>query len=78
MHVLGEPAAGHDGPVRAVRPCRGHVRQPCRAPQGEQGEVEEFRCNLPMPTNLNIVLAKLQPGQEIDVEMYAVFPVCIK
>ena len=44
-------------------------------PQGEQGEVKEFRRNPPMPTNLNIVLAKLWPGQEIDVEMYAVFKV---
>ena len=47
-------------------------------PQGEQGEVEEFRHNLPTPMNSNIILAKLQPGQDIDVEMYAVFLVYIK
>ena len=52
--------------------------QPCWVPQGEQDEVEEFRRNPPIPANPNIVLAKLQPGQEIDVEMYTVFPVCIK
>jgi DNA-directed RNA polymerase I and III subunit RPAC1 len=28
--------------------------------------------NPPVPTNPNIVLAKLRPGQEIDMELHAV------
>ena len=39
-------------------------------PQGEQGTV--MATNLPAPTNPNIVLAKLRPGQEIDMEVHAV------
>lgn len=39
-------------------------------PQGEQLSI--FKDNPPGPTNLNILLAKLRPGQEIDVEMHAV------
>lgn len=39
-------------------------------PQGEQADV--FADNPPAPTNPNIVLAKLRPGQEIDVELHAV------
>lgn len=31
-----------------------------------------FKDNPPGPTNLNILLAKLRPGQEIDMEMHAV------
>ena len=41
-------------------------------PQGEQGELEEFRCNPPVLTNPNIVLVKLQPEQEINAELYVV------
>jgi len=39
-------------------------------PQGEQGSA--MAANLPAPTNPNIVLAKLRPGQEIDMEVHAV------
>ena len=39
-------------------------------PQGEQGEL--FGSNLPRPTNENVVLAKLRPGQEISMELHAV------
>lgn len=39
-------------------------------PQGEQGEV--FTSNPPRPTNENIVLAKLRPGQEISMELHAI------
>lgn len=38
-------------------------------PQGEQAEV--FAENPPAPTNPNIVLAKLRPGQEVDIEVHA-------
>ena len=39
-------------------------------PQGEQEAV--FADNLPGPTNKNIVLAKLRPGQEVDMELHAI------
>lgn len=39
-------------------------------PQGEQEEV--FAGNPPRPTNPDIVLAKLRPGQEIDMELHAI------
>ncbi|KDQ56249.1 hypothetical protein JAAARDRAFT_59156 [Jaapia argillacea MUCL 33604] len=39
-------------------------------PQGEQEIV--FADNPPAPTNPNIVLMKLRPGQEVDMEMHAV------
>ncbi|EGO00665.1 hypothetical protein SERLA73DRAFT_178536 [Serpula lacrymans var. lacrymans S7.3] len=39
-------------------------------PQGEQATV--FASSPPAPTNPNIVLGKLRPGQEIDIEMHAV------
>ncbi|KAG9317116.1 DNA-directed RNA polymerase [Chiua virens] len=39
-------------------------------PQGEQGSV--MAAKSPCPTNPNIVLAKLRPGQEIDMELHAV------
>ncbi|KII95397.1 hypothetical protein PLICRDRAFT_48360 [Plicaturopsis crispa FD-325 SS-3] len=39
-------------------------------PQGEQEEV--FRADPPRPTNPNIVLAKLRPGQEVDMEVHAI------
>jgi DNA-directed RNA polymerase alpha subunit len=39
-------------------------------PQGEQAEV--FADRPPAPTNPNIVLAKLRPGQEVDMELHAV------
>ncbi|EKM55347.1 uncharacterized protein PHACADRAFT_161317 [Phanerochaete carnosa HHB-10118-sp] len=39
-------------------------------PQGEQEEV--FANNPPGPTNKDIVLAKLRPGQEIDMELHAI------
>lgn len=39
-------------------------------PQGEQDTV--FASNPPAPTNPNIVLAKLRPGQEVDMELHAV------
>lgn len=38
--------------------------------QGEQ--VEMFGNKKPAPTNPNILLAKLRPGQEIDMEMHAI------
>ncbi|KAJ8583209.1 hypothetical protein M405DRAFT_875982, partial [Rhizopogon salebrosus TDB-379] len=39
-------------------------------PQGEQGFV--MAENPPGPTNPNIVLAKLRPGQEVDMELHAI------
>ncbi|PSR74020.1 hypothetical protein PHLCEN_2v10204 [Hermanssonia centrifuga] len=39
-------------------------------PQGEQATV--FSSNPPAPTNKDIVLAKLRPGQEIDMELHAI------
>lgn len=39
-------------------------------PQGEQGSV--MSVDLPRPTNPNIVLAKLRPGQEVDMELHGV------
>lgn len=39
-------------------------------PAGEQQEV--FAANPPAPTNPNIVLAKLRPGQAVDIEVHAV------
>lgn len=38
--------------------------------QGEQGDV--FASKPPRPTNENIVLAKLRPGQEISMELHAI------
>ncbi|KAF8629015.1 hypothetical protein AX17_005871 [Amanita inopinata Kibby_2008] len=38
-------------------------------PAGEQ--VDVFSHNPPAPTNPNIVLAKLRPGQEVDMELHA-------
>jgi DNA-directed RNA polymerase I and III subunit RPAC1 len=38
-------------------------------PEGEQEEV--FAGKHPAPTNPNIVLAKLRPGQRINLEMHA-------
>lgn len=40
------------------------------APKGEQAEI--FQDNPPAPSNLNILLAKLRPGQEIDMELHAI------
>jgi len=39
-------------------------------PQGEQSEV--FASKLPRPTNEDIVLAKLRPGQEISMDLHAI------
>ncbi len=39
-------------------------------PAGMQSEV--FATNPPAPTNKNIVLAKLRPGQQMEMEMHAV------
>jgi len=39
-------------------------------PQGEQSEV--FASNPPRPTNEEIVLAKLRPGQEISMDLHAI------
>lgn len=39
-------------------------------PQGEQEDV--FSDNPPRPTNEDIVLAKLRPGQEIEMELHAI------
>ena len=39
-------------------------------PQGEQSEV--FSSNPPRPTNEDIVLAKLRPGQEISMDLHAI------
>lgn len=39
-------------------------------PQGEQGAV--FAYNPPAPTNPDIVLMKLRPGQELDMELHAI------
>lgn len=41
-------------------------------PQGEQEELPAFRLKPPAPTNPDIVLAKLRPGQEIDAELHAI------
>ncbi|KAJ7595916.1 DNA-directed RNA polymerase [Mycena floridula] len=39
-------------------------------PSGSQADV--FAGNTPRPTNPNIVLAKLRPGQEVDMQLHAV------
>ncbi|KAF8586559.1 insert subdomain of RNA polymerase alpha subunit [Ramaria rubella] len=39
-------------------------------PQGEQAII--FKDKIPQPTNRNILLAKLRPGQEIDMEVHAI------
>ncbi|KIJ28156.1 hypothetical protein M422DRAFT_61939 [Sphaerobolus stellatus SS14] len=39
-------------------------------PQGEQEVI--FKDNVPAPTNPNILLAKLRPGQEIEMELHAI------
>lgn len=39
-------------------------------PAGEQQEV--FAANPPAPTNPNIVLAKLRPGQAVEMELHAI------
>lgn len=39
-------------------------------PQGEQSEV--FATKQPRPTNEDIVLAKLRPGQEISMDLHAI------
>lgn len=39
-------------------------------PAGEQEEV--FAACPPAPTNPNIVLAKLRPGQQVEMELHAV------
>jgi len=41
-------------------------------PQGEQASVFTGALPLPAPTNKNIVLAKLRPGQEIDMDLHAI------
>lgn len=40
------------------------------APAGEQADV--FRAKPPAPTNPNIVLAKLRPGQEVQMTLHAI------
>ncbi|KAI0948599.1 hypothetical protein AcV7_009294 [Taiwanofungus camphoratus] len=40
------------------------------APEGEQNAV--FADAIPGPTNKDIVLAKLRPGQEVDMELHAI------
>ncbi|KAH9835601.1 insert subdomain of RNA polymerase alpha subunit [Rhodofomes roseus] len=41
-------------------------------PQGEQQSVFTGALPIPAPTNKNIVLAKLRPGQEIDMDLHAI------
>ncbi|KAI5120811.1 hypothetical protein M0805_003208 [Coniferiporia weirii] len=41
-------------------------------PQGEQAELDQLKTRPPGPTNPNIVLAKLRPGQTIEMECHAV------
>jgi len=41
-------------------------------PQGEQEDLEAFKLKPPAPTNPNIVIAKLRPGQEMELELHAV------
>ncbi|THH04709.1 hypothetical protein EW145_g5319 [Phellinidium pouzarii] len=41
-------------------------------PQGEQAELPQFQRKPPGPTNPNIVLAKLRPGQTIMLECHAI------
>ncbi|KZT74671.1 hypothetical protein DAEQUDRAFT_719854 [Daedalea quercina L-15889] len=41
-------------------------------PQGEQASVFTGDLPPPAPTNKNIVLAKLRPGQEIDMDLHAI------
>ncbi|EIN06450.1 RBP11-like subunits of RNA polymerase [Punctularia strigosozonata HHB-11173 SS5] len=41
-------------------------------PQGDQASYEPFIKKRPAPTNPDIVLAKLRPGQEIEMELHAV------
>lgn len=41
-------------------------------PQGEQSDLPAFKRKPPASTNPNIVIAKLRPGQEIEMELHAV------
>ncbi|KAH8110387.1 DNA-directed RNA polymerase [Phellopilus nigrolimitatus] len=41
-------------------------------PQGEQADIPQFKRKPPGPTNPDIVLAKLRPGQTIEMECHAV------
>lgn len=41
-------------------------------PQGEQADLYAFKIKPPGPTNPNIVLAKLRPGQCVEMELHAV------
>jgi len=41
-------------------------------PQGEQSTLSEFIATPPAPTNPDIVLAKLRPGQEIEMVLHAI------
>ena len=41
-------------------------------PQGEQEDLQAFKKKPPAPTNPNIVIAKLRPGQEMEMELHAV------
>ena len=41
-------------------------------PQGEQSTLSEFLATPPAPTNGDIVLAKLRPGQEVEMVVHAV------
>lgn len=41
-------------------------------PQGEQEDLQAFKLKPPAPTNPNIVIAKLRPGQEMEMELHAI------
>ncbi|KAK0210476.1 DNA-directed RNA polymerase [Desarmillaria ectypa] len=66
----------HDAPKDATEPEDLYInheflsRHLIWEPAGEQALM--FADNPPAPTNLNIVLAKLRPGQEIEMDLHAV------
>ena len=41
-------------------------------PQGEQGELQMFKAKPPSATIANVVLAKLRPGQAVNMELHAI------
>ncbi|KLO15553.1 hypothetical protein SCHPADRAFT_927143 [Schizopora paradoxa] len=41
-------------------------------PQGEQEELQAFKIKPPASTNPNIVIAKLRPGQEMEMELHCI------
>jgi DNA-directed RNA polymerases I and III subunit RPAC1 len=74
--TAGLSADGEAGKRRALEPEELYENSTVTArdlvwvPQGDQAEV--FATDPPRPTNEDIVLVKLRPGQEIEMELHAV------